>query len=354
MPWQIIDQNKITPWNEKLKSTAAEFCQYPYYISSEYSSFFSKPVFLQFIETDNPVAYCAIIEIGKWPFKFGVIDCGPILLSENINSKILLDELKIFARSRRYLYLQIRPANDSSFIELLENDSSIKKQLFFPYHQKVEYDLNIYNKPEPELLAGFKIQCRRKIVLANREPFKFKKITDVDELKVVKDLFKKVVDTKGYALLPFHVYENMFIKGNAYGLCDIYAAYLHGKMVNAVLVVKDGYSAYHYMSGLVIEGFKANESPPAKLHLFVMQDAFYNEHKQFYNMSYGGNDNLIRFKELFNPVAIRKSDYYTYVINKTMLKSFSMLSSNSAYVIRKIFRNFNNSFLNPFRNTEQH
>lgn len=354
MPWQIIDQIKAESWNEKLKSTAAEFCQYPYYILSEYNSFFSKPVFLQFIETDNPIAYCAIIEIGKWPFKFGVIDCGPVLLHENVNLNLLLDEIKAFARSKHYLYLQIRPSNDSSFIELLESDSSIKKQLFFPYHKKVEYDFNIYNKPEPELLAGFKIQCRRKIVLAGREPFKFKKITDHKELKSVATLFKKVVDTKGYALLPFYVYENMFIKGNPHGLCDIYAAYLHEKMVNAVLVVKDKFSSYHYMSGLVIEGFKANESPPAKLHLFVMKDAFYNEHKQFYNMSYGGNDNLIRFKELFNPVAIRKSDYYTYVINKTTLKLFSMLSSKSAYLIRKTFRNFNNSFLNPFRNQQQH
>lgn len=342
MPWQVIKQSKADIWNEKLKSTDAEFCQYPYYISSEYASVFSRPVFLIFIENNEELAYTAIIEIGILPFKFGVIDCAPILLRENVNLNLLLNELKQFAKSKHYLYLQIRPCNNSAFINLLEADSSFKKEILFPFHQKVEYDLNIYNKPEKELLAGFKLQCRRKIVLAGREPFVYKKIEDAKDLKEIKALFKKVIVVKGYEFLPFHTYRDMFIKGKPHNLCDIYTVYLNNKLINAVLVVKDKKSFYHYISGLVVDGFKANESPPAKLHFYIMKDAFYNEGKEFYNMSYGGSDNLIRFKELFNPVEVKKSGYYTYLISKKTLKLFSNLSLEKANSIRRLFKNLNN------------
>lgn len=348
MPWQIIKQSKADIWNEKLKSTDAEFCQYPYYISSEYTSIFSRPVFLNYVEDNSELAYAAIIEIGITPFKFGVVDCAPVLLRENVNLKSLLDGLLQFARQKNYLYLQVRPPNNSPFIQLLEGNNSFKKELLFPFHKKVEYDLNIYNKPEKELLAGFKMQCRRKIVLAGREPFEFKKIDDVKDLKEIRALFQKVVATKGYEFLPFHIYRDMYLKGHPHNLCDIYAVYLHGKMVNAVLVVKDRLSSYHYISGLVVDGFKASESPPAKLHFHVMKDAFYNDGKQFYNMSYGGSSTLVRFKELFNPVEIKKSDYYTYVINKKTLKLFSKFSLEKADFIRRMFKNFNNFLFRSF------
>ena len=104
------------------------------------------------------------------------------------------------------------------------------------------------------------------------------------------------------------------------------------------LIVKDAHSFYHYTSALRVDGYKANESPPAKLHFFIMQDCFYNEHKDYYNISFGGSDNLLRFKELYNPVEIERPPYYTYIIKKRLLKFMSNFSFKRMVEIRKFLK----------------
>ncbi|MEO8712091.1 MAG: hypothetical protein ABI405_08225 [Parafilimonas sp.] len=344
MSWKIISEKEINTWNEKLKNTDAVFAQYPYYLSSEYNSVLSKAIFIKYIEEDEDIAFAAVIELGVFPFKVGVIDSGPVLLKKNVNIEKIIAHLKKFALNRSYMHLQMRPPANAAIIPFLQADNSFNNKLHFPFHLKVEFDLNIYNKPENELLSGFKLQCRRKIVLAGRVPYKFFKVEDEKTLAEIRRLFKEVRNTKGYGFLPFKVYEAIYKEGKKYGLCDFYTACLDDKPVNVVLVVKDGHSFYHYTSALSIKGYNPNESPPAKLHFFIMQDCFYNENKDFYNISFGGSDNLIRFKELFNPVEIEKPPYYTFIIKKNLLRFLSKLSFKKVADLRRFVKTFNNRF----------
>jgi len=326
MPWKVIPKHETGIWNEKLKNTDAVFYQFPYYASSEYNSAFSKAIFVKYIESEQEIAFAAIIEIGLFPFKVGIIEEGPVLLQESADLQSLIRDLKKFVRNKSYMHLQVRPPVNSSFNLSLKTDKAFENRVYFPFHLKVEFDLNIYKKPEKELLAGFKMQCRRKIVLAGRVPYKFFKINNEEMLADIRKLFNDVTDTKGYGFLPFKIYEAIYKEGKKYDLCDFYAVYLDGQLVNAALIVKDAKSFYHYTSALTIKGFHPNESPPAKLHFFIMQDCFYNEQKEFYNISFGGSDNLIRFKELFNPTEIERHPYYTFVIKKNALHLFSNFS----------------------------
>ncbi|MBV9962968.1 MAG: hypothetical protein JO072_12040 [Parafilimonas sp.] len=344
MPWQRVSEKEAFNWNEKLKTTNASFTQYPYYVSSEYNSVFSKALYIKYTHHQNDIAFAAIIEIGMYPFKVGVIDGGPVLLASGVEIKQLYLELKEFARTISYMHLQIRPPLNSPFNDLLCADADFDNELRFPFHLKVEFDLNIYNKPEKELLAGFKLQCRRKIVLAGRVPYEFKKVDDDKTLDDIRQLFKKVSKTKGYGFLPFKVYEAIYKEGKKYNLCDFYTAYLDGELVNVIFIVKDAQSYYHYTSALHVTTYKPSESPPAKLHFFVMQDCFYNEHKTYYNISFGGSDNLIRFKDLFNPIEIEKPPYYTFVIKKRALKFLSAFSPKRAAYLRNIYKTFENFF----------
>lgn len=340
MPWQIIPNKEVYTWNEKLKTTDAVFYQFPYYISSEYNSKFSKAVFIKYVENDVEIAYAAIIEIGFYPFKVGIIESGPVLLKQDAQLQPVINELKNFVRSKSYMHLQVRPPINSPFNLLLKNNNDFKQDVYFPFHLKTEFDLNIYNKPEQELLSGFKLQCRRKIVLAGREPFEFCK-ADEKALDDIRKLFNDVTDTKGYGFLPFKIYEAIYKEGKKYNLCDWYTVYLNGELVNAVFIVKDGPSFYHYTSALKIKGYHPNESPPAKLHFYIMQDCFYNEHKAFYNISFGGSDNLIRFKELFNPVEIEKPPYYTFVVKKKTLNFLSKFSEKYTTSLRNLIKSMN-------------
>jgi hypothetical protein len=337
MSWISIPKTEAKIWNEKLKNENASFCQFPYYISTEYNSYLAKSLLIKYVQSGQEIAYAAIIEIGVNPVKIGIIESGPILLMHDVDTSLLIEDLKEFAVNKGYVHLQIRPPANSSFYTVLNEDKAFEKKVYFPYHLKVGFDLNIYNNQRDELLAGFKMQCRRKIVLAQRAPFVFKK-ADENELADIRNLFNDVTDTKGYDFLSFKIYEAIYREGKKYNLCDWYTVYLDNELVNAVFIVKDGQSFYHYTSALKVKGYHPNISPPAKLHFYIMQDCFYNENKEYYNISFGGNDNLIRFKALFNPVEVKKPSYYTFVIKKKTLKLLSRLSISSVTHLRNIIK----------------
>src|SRR5436305_4605716 len=99
MPWQRVSKKEAINWNEKLKGTNASFTQYPYYVSSEYNSVFSKALYIKYTHDQKDIAFAAIIEIGAYPFKVGVIDSGPVLLASGVEVSKLFFELKDFATS---------------------------------------------------------------------------------------------------------------------------------------------------------------------------------------------------------------------------------------------------------------
>jgi hypothetical protein len=258
-------------------------------------------------------------------------------LSNNVVQHRLIEQLKDFARSRKYVHLQVRPFSVAQE-QFFARDPDFQQHLFFPFHQKEENEYNIYNKPEREVLAGLKGQCRRKIVLAGRVPYQFGKLEDEGELEAVFGLFTKAAREKRYYSMPFQVFREMFSSGREYGLCDVYVARLNDRIVNAVLVVKDAFSSYHLASAMEVVGFKDSESPAAKLHYFIIQDCFYSEQREFYNISYGGSGNLLRFKELFNPTLITKPSYYTYIVNRRMLSILKKISPENTTSLRSVVK----------------
>lgn len=338
MHWEIIRNPEIDSWNEKLKQTNATSFQYPYYLTGEYSSIFYNSVFIKYTDGNKELAFAGITEIGVFPFKVGVIDDGPVILREGFDLQMMLEKLKKFSRKKLYMHLQIRPSN-TEFENLLKNDTGFKKELFFPFHKKEEAEWNIYNQPEDKLLASFKVQCRRKIVLASRVPFEFTKLKTESHLRDVKKLFQKAGKIKGYRYITFPALLRIYKNGKKYNLCDLYGVYLNKELVNTVFIIKDARCFYHFTSAMLVKGYKQNESPPAKLHLFIMRDCFYNEHKSFYNISYGGTYSLVRFKEYFNPVEIKKPPYYTFIFQKRALSFFQKASPEKVVQIRAAFKN---------------
>ncbi len=341
MSWKIINPADIDSWNEKLQQTKAPYYQYPYYALAVYSSAFSKPLAIQYVKENEVLAFASIIEFGVFPFKVAVVDGGPVLLNEAVSFREVMDALQLFGRKKRYIYLQVRPV-DAAAEECIKQNPAYKQEIYFPYHIKELAELNIYNHPEEQLLAGFKMQGRRKIVLAGRVDYQFHKLSTREQLQQVSAIFKEVQYAKGYQFMPFHVFQRIFNNGNRHGLCDIYLASLNNEIVNALIIVKDAQSFYHLSSAIVVKGFKESESPPAKLHFFAMQDCFYNEQKSYYNISHGGSDNLKRFKELFNPVEVYKPAYYTYVINKGMIWLFKKVTLEKVRRLRLFFHKTRN------------
>ena len=335
MHWEIIKKAEIELWNEKLKQTTATLFQYPFYLSGKYDSLLYQRFFIKYIKNDKEFAFAAVIEFGIFPFKTAIIDDGPVVLEKDIDLQLMLDDLLKFFNKKSYIYVQIQPA-DSVIESLLNKDAEFKKEVYYPFHKKEEAEWNIYNQPEEKLLAGFKVQGRRKIVLAGRVPFEFCKIKSESHLKDVKNLFKKVEKTKRRRYIPFSAILKIYKNGKKHNLCEVYCVYLNNEMVNAVFIVKDAHCFYHFTSAMLVKGYHQNESPPAKLHLYIMKDCFYNEHKNYYNISSGGTNNLIRFKELFNPVEVKKPPYYTRVLEKKYFSFFKRILPKTQKVMEQV------------------
>jgi len=333
MSWIIVEKEQAAIWNEKLQSTKAPFSQYPYYTSVGNNFRLSRVIFLVFRRNGQDIAFASITEIGLYPLKIAILEGGPVPLVNNVNEYNLIEELKDFARGRKYLHLQVRPFSLGQEC-LFKSDNDFQQRIFFPFHQKEENEYNIYNRPEPQLLEGLKGQCRRKIVLAGRVPYEFGKLVREEELKDVFNLFIKAAHDKHYHFMHFQAFREMFISGRKYNLCDIYTARLNNEIINAILIVKDAFSSYHLASAMKVKGFKENESPAAKLHYFLMQDCFYSEKREFYNISYGGSDNLLRFKDLFNPTLVAKPRYHTFVVNRSLLGILKKISPESTTSMR--------------------
>ena len=344
MHWEVIKKAEIEFWNEKLKQTTATLYQYPYYLTGKYDSLLYNRFFIKYVEHGKELAFAAIIEFGISPFKAVIIDDGPVILDNGFDSQTMLYDLIKFFKKKFYMYVQVAPAN-AEFESLLKNDAAFKNELYFPYHKKEEAEWNIYNQPEDKLLAGFKVQCRRKIVLAGRVPFEFVKLENESQLKEVEYLFKSVEKVSRRRYIPFSAFLNIYTNGKKYNLCDFYGVYLNKELVSAVFIIKDAQCYYHFSSAMLVKGYKYNESPPAKLHLFIMQDCFYKEHKSYYNISYGGSESLIRFKELFNPVEIKKPPYYTYILQKRRFQLFKKLHPKEAVSFRRSLKGISKYFI---------
>ena len=154
----------------------------------------------------------------------------------------------------------------------------------------------------------------------------------------------------GAGIFLFPAFLKIYKNGKKYNLCDFYCVYLNNELVSAVFIIKDAQCFYHFTSAMLVKGYRYNESPPAKLHLFIMQDCFYKEHKSYYNISYGGTNNLIRFKELFNPVEIEKPPYYTCILQKQRFNLFKKIHPKEAVNFRIVFKNISKHFNSSFQN----
>jgi len=175
--------------------------------------YFSKPVFCNIKTGEEIQAFCTLIIVGANPFKAAIAEYGPVIFNETISRETLLYDLKNFCFPNKvtciYKYVQTMRI----WKNLLKHDSSFHTKLLFPFHQQEEYDSNIYNKPEDELLKGFKMQCRRKIVFGRAGEFLFfKKLETPEHFLQLNKLFNKAAKEKGYKYMPFYIYRNLVQK----------------------------------------------------------------------------------------------------------------------------------------------
>lgn len=340
MIWEEIEKREIDDWNEKLKNTNASFFQYPYYAAGYRHFLFSKAIFLQLKDGDKSLGYCCILRIGFFLLRFGLIIRGPVFFNNDFEKAIAINELKKYATKKRYIFLRINP-DEESIACILKQDSQFIEKDFFPSYKGAQaYDFVVYKRKEEDLLKSFRDDCRNKIRFQKEMNYNFSTVQNVTELKKVYTLFKKLGESKNFSYRPFKSYNEILFTGAKHNLCSVYTASLDNKIVCAAFIVKDA-NTYTYFSGaLVLNDIKAKFSPANNLHYLIMQDCFYKENKQRYNLSYSAPGSGVHmFKTSFKPVEEIKPLFYTYIISSSWANRILNFQKGSLRKVRNRFRN---------------
>lgn len=347
MYWQEIKRDEVDNWNQLLKKTNSSFFQYPYYAKGYNKFLFSKPFFTVLYNNHNDTTgFCCILTIRVPFLKLGLILRGPVYWGKPTELNESIRSLKDYLLKKGYNLIRISPDDDSVENALIEDKDYSKIDIFPFYKGSQGYDLIVRNIPSSELLGSFRPTCRHKIRYQEQMNFIYSKAKSKDDLRSVYLLFEKVGQKKNFSYRPFDSYNAIFEEGLNNDLCTVYTVHLENRLVCAAFIVKDRLS-YNYMSGALDLGdLNPKYSPANNMHYLIMQDCFYKDNKQYYNLSYSSPESGVYvFKMSFRPQLIKKPSSYSLSTEGAISKFFLRLNSGN---IRKI-KNYLRSIIHTIR-----
>jgi len=299
--WTPIRPDRLSAWNSRLLNTEAHLYQYPCW-NEPFRRIHFTPRYLVYGSNGEPVAYVAILQIGFWPFRIGVIKGGPIsLVPKEAVSSIALNDLCVWARKRGYVFLRLSHP-DSAFSDRIAELERTERLDPFPMYPHLEYDLVVEQlDDEARMLASFQKIARSDIRNASAVGYEIKVGDDPQFLVESWPLFERLSERKGTRIYnrPMESYLDLVRMAREQGSVRFYMAYLNGRLVESIIVVRDGNTAHYVAGALDVEGIKGHTtaSPATLLHWNAMRD-FYRLGVKYY--SFGGT--VFTFKKKFRPL----------------------------------------------------
>lgn len=283
-----------------------------------------------FIQTKNDIIIggCGIV-IAKFSiFKFYIVPCGPVLDFENENQlDFILQQLKNNALKKGCCYFQIsvpkvqniQPKNDCSINNIQESstyfsgNNGTKFKYVIPLYGMRLVDLS--SKNYDVVFSSFGKNHKRNIIKSQSENLTFKFVTNPNDIETAYNCFVLNAQDKGY---PLRSYKSIQKTLNAYITKDFAkmgCCYYNDKIVGAIYVMKCA-KRYIYINGGVLKEFQ-HLNVSHFLHNYMIQDSL-KKGFNYYDVSVGGSQGVIRFKEGFG------SQLYNFIETKHwILKPFT-------------------------------
>jgi hypothetical protein len=299
--WTPIAPDSLSAWNARLLNTEAHLHQYPYW-NEPFRRIHFTPHYLVYRSNGEPVAYVAVLQIGFWPFRVGVIKGGPVsLVPKEAVPWPALNELCAWARKRGYVFLRFSHP-DAGFSDRIAELERAERLDAFPVYPHLEYDLIVEQlDDEARMLASFQKIARSDIRNASAVGYEIKAGDDPQFLVESWPLFERLSERKGFRIYnrPMESYLDLVRMAREQGSVRFYMARLNGRLVESIIVVRDGNTAHYVAGALDVEGIKGHTtaSPATLLHWNAMRD-FYRLGVKYY--SFGGT--VFTFKKKFRPL----------------------------------------------------
>ncbi len=299
--WRPIAAAALDGWSRRLMSTPASFVQYPYW-NEPYRRLGFSPVYLACYREGAPCAYVALLRLGPPGFRFGLINAGPVALRGECVEPDALRALSAWARRHSYVFLRIKP-QDAQAAQALAS-AQAQSENPFPFYGGYDSGVLLVDltPSEAEILGSFQQIARRNIRAAEKVGYEIRASRSPQEFADAWPLFESVWRRKGVDHdRPRAVWEETI---RAAGDCArLYTAHLDGRLIEAILIFRDGATADYHLGALDVTALGDRASPSCLLHWRAMLEAR-AAGCRWYNLGWkdSEDDPVYVFKRKFRPL----------------------------------------------------
>jgi Acetyltransferase (GNAT) domain len=322
MSWRRIPQADLPSWNQRLWSTDAPLFQYPFWAEAFRWMHFS-PRYLTYQDGGSERAFVSILSIGVPGFRIGLVLRGPVDLGGAAVSSEALAALAAWACRHGFVFLRF----SHSSAEALERVAALpgaRRENPFPFYCDQDEELIVEQRPgDGEMLRTFQQIARQEIRKAEKVGYEIR-AGDTEELFVAAwPLFSALAERKGMSYRPLQSYLELLRQARPLQAARLYVAYLKGRPVEAVLIVRDRHVALYVSGALDVKALGEAQSPSCLVHWQAMRD-FYQLGQTYYNL--GSSSGVVyQFKRKFRPQVIKLPKDVTVVTNPLLFSMWKTL-----------------------------
>lgn len=277
------------------------------------------------ITDDNKIVGGCGMVIAKFSFfKFLIVPCGPVVEKsyEDQVEKCITD-LANYAKEIRCCYFQINlPVINTGMgfhdycLTKINTDSYFysgkegpKFKYVIPlYGMRI---IDLYQKSLYEIQKNFSSNHKRNLKKCTSFNFDFKLITSDDEIEAAYECFTQNAKQKGYPLRTFESIKNTLKEYIIKDFAKIGVCVYNEKIVGAIYVMKCG-NRLIYLNGGVMKEYQ-NLPVSIYMHNEIIKYSIENQYK-CYDVSVGGSEGVVRFKEGFGStlISFKGTRYWVY------------------------------------------
>jgi hypothetical protein len=325
--WAPIPASDAAEWNRRLLAADAPLTQFPFWLQALRLPLTSPRYYCFASSERGPVAYAAVLAIGVYGFRIGVLNGGPVSLCPG--EPVPEDAVAaLWPRLRRSGYMCVRVANltDSTW-QAVCGTSSTENHDPFPWYSSATHMLVVEQREDDqEMLAGFTKHARQEIKKAAAMGYRIEATDSPEAIRAAWPLIEAMEARKGRQIYQRRCssYQRLAELARPYGCSRIYLVRAGERLVQGIMVVRDGSTAHYVIGAVDVAALDRAVSPACLVHWVAMRD-FYREGVRYYSL---GNDNqggLQIFKNKFRPRRIEYPPIGTLVINTVLYRLWKLV-----------------------------
>lgn len=336
--WRQVPAADLPSWNGRLLQTTAHLQQYPFWNESLKIKGLLRPQYLVYEQNGQAQAFVAILRSGLPPAQFGLVRMGPVAIVPALDREQAMTALARFARLRGYMFLRFT-APEAEWDRVVRDSAGAQNVEPFPPLPSPAYELRVpLFEDQNKVLGSFQAIARREIRKASAAGYDIGSTDSPEELAAAWPLFQRLSERKGYRFYRRSLasYCSLMELARAHDCIKLYTARLEGRLIQAILVVRDR-DIGHYMAGaLDVEALQGSPSPSCLLHWTAMQDLIATG-GTIYNLGLWGFGSLHVFKNKFHPTRVDFAPAATIPLNPLFslwMKAFPAFQKASAFTRR--------------------